>query len=189
MSEQNKIVQAILDEATQYAEKQDKRNQEIATGIVSKAREEAEEYLKEKRLNSEKEATLLKENKKTLTRLEVNKVKLNSQRELIDAVYVRAVELLEKMTEEDALKLLTRLVKDNYSSGEKIVLSKNYKASEQEIKKIEFIKENNIEVEVSNSLENGFLLVKDGYEKRFTFDVLIDGIKGETEMEIAGKLF
>ena len=97
MSGNDKIVTAILTDASIYADQVKSKAVEQADKIVKEAEKEAEIYLQTSKNEAEKEGEIIVNNKRTLIRLDENKIKLGARRNALNKVYVTAVDLLDNL--------------------------------------------------------------------------------------------
>ena len=189
MSGNDKIVTAILTDASIYADQVKSKAVEQADKIVKEAEKEAEIYLQTSKKEAEKEGEIIVNNKRTLIRLDENKIKLGARRNALNKVYVTAVDLLENLDGKAYLSLIENLISKYAEKGEVALISKNAPVSVSDVTALNCVNEKGVIVKGGGEAEGGLILIGNGYEKSLTFTALIDGLRAETETEISTKLF
>ncbi len=168
-------VESILKEAEKEAEK-----------IIAEAKREAEEILKKAREDAEKEAENLRRQEVSSVSLEMKRLFLNKQKELLESVFDLTKQRVREMGEEDRKKLLEELIKKNARDGMVIYSRKEDESVVKEIigslgKKIEY--GGNINCLGGVILEDS----KEGIRINLTFDELLNQLF-EQEMSEVSKI-
>jgi len=104
-------VQAIISKAKEEAEK-----------IIAEAEEKAKEILEKARIEGEKEAEALRRQELSSVRLEMKRLLLNKQKEVLEAVFESVKERIKNMDAETKKKVYTALLK-NYAIEGMVVYS------------------------------------------------------------------
>jgi len=189
MSGNDKIVEAILNDANIYADKVNTKAVQLSQETINATQREADNLLSSKTSEANKEANDIVNNKMTLARLDVNKLKLGAKREILDSVYSQTVDILKKLSSKDYLNLVEKILIANADKGELVLLSSKASIGVKDVQGLDVVAKKNLQVESSDAFDSGVILKKDGYEKEFTFDVLVEELRLETETEVSTKLF
>ena len=130
-------------------------------------------------------------------KLEARKIILREKRALVDEVFVKAQKKLGELSREHYIEFLVKLIEDNATGGEELILSR---ADMDSIGKqlIQFTelslanKEKDITVTLSEKtrdIKKGFILSKDRIELNFTFENLLYSLRSMAEPEVIKVLF
>ncbi len=195
--------------------------------ITERAKSEAEEILKGYRELADTEALKISDNARKAAkereerligaaRLEARKLHLKTKQEMIDAAFLKALEMLTLLPEDEYISVLARLAAESSISGdEEIVLSPDDRAaygkqvvteanrilkSQKEkdeassIKKLgrQLLSQLSGGLTLSNetrSISGGVILLKDKMEINATFDTLIRLSREKLSVEVAQILF
>ncbi len=168
-------VESILREAENEAEK-----------IIAEAKREAEEILKKAREDAEKEAENLRRQEVSSVSLEMKRLFLNKQKELLESVFDLTKQRVREMDEAERKKLLEVLIKNNAQDGMIIYSRKEDEGVVKEIidnlgKKIEY--GGNVNCLGGVILEDS----KEGIRINLTFDELLNQLF-EQEMSEVSKI-
>ncbi|WP_244833135.1 V-type ATP synthase subunit E family protein [Clostridium sp. BJN0001] len=163
--------------------------------ILSKKNDEA---LKAKEAVIEKskvEAASRKERIISSAELKARNNKLEAKQHVIDEVFLKSVEELSNLSDEDFKSFVKETIKNTAIDGdEKIILN-------NEGKKIitkDVLNELNTELgqkgnltisDETSDFKGGFILEKNGIEINNTFEALVDSLRDELEFEVAKVLF
>ncbi len=167
---------------------------EKAVDIVKKAQVTADEKykLEMKKVDSKKEIIiesavrereLLAERIKSNASLKVRNEKLKSKQIMIDKVIDKLKEKLVNMNEEEYINYLKKnidLLKIN--ENKKLIVKKEYLNKVKEV----FL---NLKVSETEFVSSGFILEENGIQENYTFEVKLDFMRDELEVEIFKLLF
>ncbi|RLI76383.1 V-type ATP synthase subunit E [Archaeoglobales archaeon] len=114
-------LESIIQEIYQKGEEQVKKLMEEAgkesEQIIAEAKAEAEEILKKAREEAEKEADRLRRQEVSSVNLEMKRLLLNKQKELLETVFELTRQKIKEMDAGEKKKLLEILLKKNAESG------------------------------------------------------------------------
>lgn len=161
--------------------------------IVSEAQEKADEKYeksmkqvsqkKEKILESaKKEQVLLTDRIKSSANLKIRNEKLKAKQIVIDKVIEKLKEKLANMKKEDYMAYLNKNIDKNSISSKELIVKKEFL---QDVKK-EF---KNAKIKENEFVSSGFIIEENGVQKNYTFEVKIDFMRDELEVEISKFLF
>jgi vacuolar-type H+-ATPase subunit E/Vma4 len=184
-----KIVTAIIADANAYADSVKVKANTEAEKIILTATTQAEEYLSAKKVEAENDALQIINNKRTLIRLDKNKVGLSARRKALDGVYSTAIKMLENADAKTYLAVIEKMLEKYYEKGEEITLSSTAPVTENEVSSLKVFNGEKITVTKNGNFSGGVQLSGNGYVKTLTFSALIEGLRADTETEIFEKLF
>jgi vacuolar-type H+-ATPase subunit E/Vma4 len=189
MERNDKIVTAILADAEAYADGVKIKATAQAEKLISDATSYANLYLAEKTKEAEKDAKAIIENKRTLIRLDENKIKLGAKRKALDLVFSKAVSMLSSLPASDYLKVISNVLENYAESGETAIISENAPITVADVTALSVVKNKNLTVKTGSGFIGGVILVGEGYEKRLDFNAIINIVRQTAETEISEKLF
>ncbi|WP_027623246.1 V-type ATP synthase subunit E [Clostridium lundense] len=189
----SKIMSDANGKAEEIIEGAKKQEKDIISQQVSKAEKEKEEIIKKAHIegNSRKERII------SNAHLFVRNRKLETKGQVIEKVYVEALDKLNKLPQEVYLDFIKEsLLSLNIDGDENLILSSNDKYIKEELinKVNEELKKNGRKGEIKISSEKrdfigGFILSKNGIEINNTFEALIFSLRDELEPRIIKMLF
>lgn len=185
----DKIVTAIINDANLYADGVKIKANRDAEKIVSEAERLASEYVAEKIKEAEFDAEQIVNNKRTLIRLDENKVNLGARRKALDEVYLKASKLLENADAKTYLGVVSGMIEKYAEDGEELIISKSAPVKASDLNALKTVKDKNLLVKEGGNFSGGVMLKGKGYEKSLTFSALIDSLRQQTETNISEKLF
>ena len=185
----DKIVTAIINDANAYADGVKTKANRDADKILTDAKNQADAYIANKKQEAEKDAQAVIDNKRTLIRLDENKVALGARRKALDEVYKKAITALENADAKTYLSVIAKMIEKHAENGEEVIVAKNAPVSESDVSSLTAVKDKKLTVKGGGDFSGGVLLKGKGYEKSLTFSALIESLRQETEMEISQKLF
>lgn len=197
MANLDNLISKIMSDANIKAEEiiegAKKQEKEIVEGQVSRAEKEKEEIIKKAYIeaNSKKERII------SNAYLFVRNRKLEAKGEIINKVYDKALDKLNKLPQEVYLNFIKESILSlNIEGDEDIILSSNDKyIKEQFIDEInEELKKKGRKGEIKVSSEKrdfigGFILYKNGIEINNTFEALVFSLRDELEPQIIDMVF
>ncbi|GAA0746136.1 V-type ATP synthase subunit E [Clostridium oceanicum] len=187
LEDSNKRVKSILDKA-------ENEKKSIIDSKVKTAKDEAENILKKSQIEAKSKAERVISN----TYLKVRNEKLRAKQEIVDSVFDKAVESLNKMSKDKYLKFVKDVIGSlDIDGDEELIVSK------EDAKKIDdkFLNELNNELankgkksqlklsQEKRDLNGGFILYKNGIEINNSYDALVFSLRDELEQEIVSALF
>lgn len=187
LEDSNKRVKSILDKA-------ENEKKSIIDSKVKTAKDEAENILKKSQIEAKSKAERVISN----TYLKVRNENLRAKQEIVDSVFDKAVESLNKMSKDKYLKFVKDVIGSlDIDGDEELIVSK------EDAKKIDdkFLNELNNELankgkksqlklsQEKRDLNGGFILYKNGIEINNSYDALVFSLRDELEQEIVSALF
>lgn len=166
---------------------------EEAARIAAQYQGQADAEAAELAAKNEKAAAEREERLVSVAQMEARKVTLGAKQEMVEKVYIRALEKLRAMPDEQYVAVLADLLVQAFSSGhEEVVFSKEdrerigkaavEKANAASGKKLVLSAE-------TRAIEGGFVLKDQNVEVNCTFDTLVRLQKAETAGAVVKKLF
>ncbi|RLI73994.1 V-type ATP synthase subunit E [Archaeoglobales archaeon] len=127
------IIQEIYQKGEEQVKKLMEEAEKEAKQITADAKAEAEEILKKAREEAEKEAERLRRQEVSSVNLEMKRLLLNKQKELLEMTFDLTRQKIKEMSAEEKKKLLESLLKKNAESG--MVVYSN-KGDEEVVKEV-----------------------------------------------------
>ena len=158
--------QEILLEAQNYAKQMQKECKDLAK---EKQKEIEDKYL-------------------TLAKIEGNKIVLKAKQNVLDSVKQKALEFLCAQSKTETLALVEKLIEKNAEKEDVISFNLNG-IKEDDILKINCVKEMGLKVKFDKNIDFGVLLCGKNCDKNLLFKNLVDGAFEELEKEICFILF
>ena len=109
--------------------------------------------------------------------------KLKAKQEAIDKVILRLKEKLVNMSEREYLDYISKNIDvSSFNQNKKLIVKKEY---------VNKVKERfpNIKVEENEFVNSGFIIEENGIQENYTFEVKLDFMRDELEVEISKLLF
>ncbi|WP_312814351.1 V-type ATP synthase subunit E family protein [Sedimentibacter sp.] len=187
------ITAAIINDAKLVEETSVKNAEKTMEEIISKAKIEAEEIMKQTSEKCTKDAESLKSRKVSAAELQARKMILGAKQEAIQKSFDLALEKLKSMPEDKYLNYLTEEIikipanegiiilnqRDRDKIGEKLIKAVNQRLNVQRYK----LSDNTI------NASGGFLLRSGNIEINNTFETLLNSIRDDLTSEVANALF
>ncbi|MCD6494067.1 MAG: V-type ATP synthase subunit E [Archaeoglobaceae archaeon] len=130
-------LESIIQEIYQKGEEQVKKLMEEAEKeseqIIAEAKAEAEEILRKAREEAEKESERLRKQEVSSVNLEMKRLLLNKQKELLETVFELTKQKIKEMDSGEKKKLLEALLKKNAESGMIVYSNKDDEAVVKEV--------------------------------------------------------
>lgn len=190
MSENTKIdvLEAIGTAAAEEAENIIASAETYAEERRSAAMQNAYELgeAEEKKANERADDILKK--RATAARMERNKIILDAKRKAVDRVYELLLDGLKKLSEDEFVNLVSIAVEKYGEDGQKILLSASAPAKKEKIESLAAVKEKRMTVETTDSLEDGFVISGEIFDRDFSYASIAQSCRERTENEIADKL-
>ncbi len=140
----------------------------------------------EKKANAKADDILKK--RATAARMERNKIILDAKRKAVDRVYELLLDGLKKSSEDEFVNLVRIAVEKYGEYGQKILLSAFAPAKKEKIESLAAVKEKRMTVETTDSLEDGFVISGEIFDRDFSYASIAQSCRERTENEIADKL-
>lgn len=182
------VLQEIYKKGEELVSKISLEAQKEAEEILRAAKMEADEIIRKAREEAEKEAESLKKQELSSVSLEMKRMLLNKQKEIVEEVFELLRKKILELDEGTKKKLLTVLLQKNAKPG---MLVFSNKSDEDVVKSL--IKELNLDLEYSGNIEclGGVVLETANGEVRInlTFDEILDQIYEQKLSEVSKILF
>ena len=172
---------------------------EGAENIIASAKDYAEERrsaamknayelgeAEEKKANAK--ADDIRKKRATAARMERNKIVLDAKRKAVDRVYELLLDGLKKSSEDEFVNLVRIAVEKYGEYGQKILLSAFAPTKKEKIESLAAVKEKRMTVETTDSLEDGFVISGEIFDRDFSYASIAQSCRERTENEIADKL-
>lgn len=140
----------------------------------------------EKKAN-EKADDILKK-RATAARMERNKIILDAKRKAVDRVYELLLDGLKKLNEDEFVNLVSIAVEKYGEYGQKILLSAFAPTKKEKIESLAAVKEKRMTVETTDSLEDGFVISGEIFDRDFSYASIVESCRERTENEVAARL-
>jgi len=192
------ILKKITEDAEEEASRMMLEAEVRAGGIIEEAEKEASEKSRKDLLRAEAETEEERRRIMALERLEARRSLLMAKQEAVDEVYVKVLESLYNLSDDEYLGFVRRSVMETVETGEETLL---ISPNDRERITPEFLGQLNSELEkrglpgslkmeiVDSDLDGGVMLRGEGTEVNLTFAQILESIKEEVELEVIAILF
>ncbi len=185
-------LESVIDEIYKKGEKQvqkiRKKAEEEAEKIVAEAKERAQDILRKAREEAEKEAERIRRQEISSVKLEMKRLMLGKQKEILDAVFESLKRRIQDIDVETRRRMMTALIKSSVKPGMIIYSSRR---DEDLVKSI--IQELKLDVRYGGNIEclGGIVVESSDGEVRMnlTFDELLNRLYEEKLSEVSKILF
>jgi V/A-type H+-transporting ATPase subunit E len=190
------VVEKILADAKDEAEKIKKQAQAKEEAEQAKLSEQLDEYKKQTELLAKKAGEDEKSHILAAARMDIAKEYLAEKRKILDEVYEQARQQLQNLPDEEYRALIEKLLLDTIETGdEEVVVDTNEARIDHE-----FIKQINRKLGPGykgnlrlsgqrQSLGVGFILTRGKVKTNVSIEVLLDQARKELEIQLAKELF
>ena len=186
------IVEKIRSDGRAEAENLLALGRKKADEIENGAKESAEKLRRETEADVKKRAESIAERYAAAARLEVKKIRLAARKNAVEAVYERAKQRLQKLSEEETLRLFNRLLCAYAEEGDKVSFADNF-AYEKSVKLLPVFAEKKLSVisaaQKSVRIDGGMYLTGKTADKDLSFDALLKADMEENESKVASAIF
>ena len=186
------IVEKIRSDGRAEAENLLALGRKKADEIENGAKESAEKLRRETEADVKKRAESIAERYAAAARLEVKKIRLAARKNAVEAVYERAKQRLQKLSEEETLRLFNRLLCAYAEEGDKVSFADNF-AYEKSVKLLPVFAEKKLSVisaaQKSVRIDGGMFLTGKTADKDLSFDALLKADMEENESKVASAIF
>lgn len=188
---ENKIIDKILSDSRERAEKIIADAEAKSKSILDSARIEAEAYSSTtlKKLDEEREAIISR--RETVANLEARKIELGAKQRVIDEVFNRALKRLVELPEKEYQDLIVGML-EHAEDGDIVTVKKSCKSMLPKVFFTSYSKLKGIKLGYNTqggSFEGGMVLSNGKVDKNFTFEAELDELKSEILPKIVEKLF
>lgn len=188
MNEKDAIIQKIISDAQDRAEKVVFDATEKAQAVWAVAQSESEKTL----ISCEKECDVFEreliERKKTLARLDGRKIVLNAKQSVVNSAFARAEKLLCEMPCDMQLKYVAARLEKYAKQGDKVVLAKSSPLSRESVEDLVVAKELLLKVTKNGDFKGGFILSGEVSDFDFTFESAVKSFAESYSGEIAREI-
>jgi len=185
------IIEKIYSDAKIKSDSFVKDAEEKAKEILDEAKEQCASLVAQSKSETERMVYDILSRGQIVAELDAKKLQLSAKKEILDVVFVRALENVKELSDKEYLKLLLGML-EIAEDGDVITISKR----EEKVltKKVvdEFAKKKGIKLSLSKTLgdfDGGLILTGNGIDKNLTLEVEIGMIRNEIETQIAKELF
>ena len=186
------IVEKIRSDGRAEAENLLAFGRKKADEIENGAKESAEKLRRETEADVQKRAESIAERYAAAARLEVKKIRLAARKRAVEAVYEKAKQRLQKLSEEETLRLFNRLLCAYAEEGDKVIFADNF-AYEKSVKLLPVFAEKKLSVisaaQKSVQIDGGMYLTGKTADKDLSFDALLKADMEENESQVASAIF
>ncbi|HZK10989.1 MAG TPA: V-type ATP synthase subunit E [Atribacterota bacterium] len=188
----------IISDAKIQANKIIAQAEDNATNIIKKGEKEADNVKKAILYKINQEASLKKDKIVTEANLEAKKTILLEKQKIMEDVFVKALESIVRLSNQDYLHFIKKLILDNIESGDETIftgsLDKNKISKDfiEEINKELKTKGKKGELKLSTSylpIKGGIIIGSGAIRKNISLELLLKNIREESEMQISKLLF
>ena len=190
------VVSKILSEARVQAEQIVGEAKEKCAAEEAALNEQIAEYDKETETLAAQAGQDKTDRMMAGARMQLAKEHLAAKGEILDEVFAKAKEQIKKLDDKEYVDLMNRLLLKAVETGdEEVMIGKNEKLID-----MNFIKhvnrslgpgfKGNLRLSNENAdIEGGFILKRGKIKTNVSVDVLVEQIRGDIEIELAGELF
>ncbi len=195
MSNLNNITSKILRDAEVERDNILALAEEEKNKILAKRTKNAEETKFEVLEKAKVEATSKKERIVSSAKLQVRNDKLTAKQTIIDEVFVKSVEALENLSDEEFITFLkTSIASMNLEGEYNLILNKKGLSlvDNKMVEEINSTIESKAKINISEYIRDfkgGFILESNGIEINYTYEALVSSQRDELEFEVAKVLF
>ncbi len=188
----------IISDAKIQANKIIAQAEDNATNIIKKGEKEADNVKKAILYKINQEASLKKGKILTEANLEAKKTILLEKQKIMEDVFAKALESIAKLSNQDYLHFINKLIIDNIESGDETIftgaLDKNKISNDfiEEINKELKTKGKKGELKLSTShlpIRGGIIIGSGAIRKNISLGLLLKNIREESEIQISKLLF
>lgn len=119
-----KVIQEIYQKGDEEVKKIKAEAESEAKRIIEEAQERAKDILRKAREEAEREAEALRRREISSVSLEMKRLMLNKQKELLDSVFESLVKRIKEMDLETKRKLMKKLIENNAVEGMRVYSAK-----------------------------------------------------------------
>nr|WP_314115043.1 V-type ATP synthase subunit E [uncultured Leptotrichia sp.] len=182
MSNLDNLTSKILNDAKEEADKivksaEEKANQKYDLEIKKVASKK--QTLLE---NARRERELLSDRIKSSANLKARNEKLQAKQTVINKVIDKLKEKLVNMNESDYINYLNQNIDKNSIAGKELIVKKEFADKVKQEFSTAKVKENEF-------VTSGFIIEENGIQENYTFEVKLDFMRDELEVEISKLLF
>jgi len=190
------VIEKILSDAKNQADRFDKEADEKASGEQAKLDRQLQEYKKQTEILAQKAADDEKSHLLAAARMDISKDYLAEKRKILDDVFERARAQLQNLPDEDYRRLMTKLMLEAVETGDEEVI---VDSSETRIDQ-NFIEHINHELgpgrkgnlrlsRQRQKMGGGFVLRRGRVKNNVSIEVLLALARKDLEIELAKELF
>ena len=183
MSNLDNLTSKIINDAKEKAAEIERKAKETADEKYKSGMKKA--YTKKDNIleTGKRERELLSERIKSGANLKARDDKLKAKQTAIDKVIFKLKEKLVNMNENDYLDYISKNIDvSSFNGNKKLIIKKEYLNKVKE-------KFPNIKVEENEFVNSGFVIEENGIQENYTFEVKLDFMRDELEVEISKLLF
>lgn len=183
MSNLDNLTSKIINDAKEKAAEIERKAKEAADEKYKSGIKKA--YTKKDNIleTGKRERELLSERIKSGANLKARDDKLKAKQTAIDKVIFKLKEKLVNMNENDYLDYISKNIDvSSFNGNKKLIVKKEYLNKVKE-------KFPNIKVEENEFVNSGFVIEENGIQENYTFEVKLDFMRDELEVEISKLLF
>lgn len=185
------IIEKIYSDAKIKADSFVKDAEEKSQEILDEAKKQCAEYIAQSKSETEQMVYDILSRGQIVAELDAKKLQLAAKKEILDIVFVRALEKVKEMNDKEYLKLLLGML-NQAEDGDIITISKREEKVLTQKVVDDFAKKKGIKLSLSKSrgdFDGGMILSGNGIDKNLTLEVEIGMIRSEIETQIAKELF
>ena len=186
------LIEKILSDARQEADKIVAEANDYATATLDKARAQAKDKVSVAEKAAETAGVEYVGRRITVAGLDLKKAKLNAKIALLDDVYDKAADAVRNVPDKDYKNLIEGMLDSAAEDGDVVTISKNDAKVLTKAFFDSYSKKRGINLSLSKDLgdfKGGVVLSGGGVDKNLTLEVEIKLLREQTESEIAGLLF
>jgi V/A-type H+-transporting ATPase subunit E len=194
--EAQQVTEKILADAKAEAEKIKENAQEKEAAEQAKLDEQLNAYKKQTALIAQKAAEDKKAHLLAAARMDIAKQLLAEKRKILDEVFVQARQQIEKLTDEQYRRLMTKLMLEAVETGdEEVIVDENEKRIDQKFiqginQQLAPSRKGNLRLSDERvNLGGGFILKRGKIKNNVSVEVVLTQARKELEIELAKELF
>jgi V/A-type H+-transporting ATPase subunit E len=194
--EAEKVTEKILAEAKAEADKIKKQAEQNQANEQKKLDEQLAEFKKQTKTLAEKAAKDEKSHILAAQRMAAAKQLLAEKSKILDEVFEKALKQLQSLPDDQYQNLITKLMLEAVETGEEeVIIDKNEKRIDQQLidkvnEQLSSDKKSDLKLsDEKQDIEGGFILRRGKIKTNVTFDVLLNNVRKELEIDLAKQLF
>lgn len=188
MNEKDAIIQKIISDAQERAERTVQSATEKAQAVLAVAHGESEKELIACERECDDIERELIERKKTLARLDGRKILLNAKQSAVNSAFLKAERLLCDMSEPNMLSYIEKRLQKYAKRGDKVVLAKSSPLTRESVEGLSVVRELELAVTKKGDFNGGFILSGEVSDFDFTFASAVKSLADNCSGEIAREI-
>jgi V/A-type H+-transporting ATPase subunit E len=195
MSNLDNLINRILEDGRQQAEQITSKAKSQADEIIESTIQEMDVERQRIIAYATSEAKNISEGIIENQKFEMRNLVLQAKQAVIDKVFSAALEKLNAIGRDEFVEFLKNVVPGIVGEGEQLLVPRKYDFKDKDLKVLnDYLKKNQVGATLSlyngdRDITGGFILIKEGIEKNYTFETLLSYNRYELEIAVIDILF